>query len=185
MKEMKGRGFIDFSVSGTALLSSAVLLRMKSEVVLKMEEPPRPPVERPTDFVPPPIAFPIRYQSTTTSLEEILKGILEVLRAERLLPPSAAHLVTQTPAVFEQVDDWLVKIEENIKIFLSNLQREYARGGKLSFLRLLGKGDVLDAVRMFIVLLFLAMEGKVGLRQDGEFGDIEIELRNNGDSTPD
>src|SRR5712692_10465981 len=83
MGEMKSRGFIDFSVSGTALLSSAVLLRMKSELILKMEEPPRPPLEKPTDYVPPPLAFPIRFQSTTTSLDEVLKGILDVLRAER------------------------------------------------------------------------------------------------------
>ncbi len=107
MKEMKGRGFIDFSVSGTALLSSAVLLRMKSELVLKMEEPPRPPPEKPTDYVPPPLAFPIRFQSTTTSLDEVLKGILDVLKAERLLPSETAQLVSRTPAVFEQADDWL------------------------------------------------------------------------------
>lgn len=185
MKEMKGRGFIDFSVSGTALLSSAVLLRMKSELVLKMEEPAKAPLEKPTDFVPPPLAFPIRYQSTTTSLEEILKGILEVLKAERLLPSATARLVTHTPAVFEQVDDWLVKIEENIKIFFERLRHESGPEGKLSFLRMLGKGDVLEAVRMFIMLLFLAVEGKVGLRQDEEYGDIEIELVNNGDSASD
>lgn len=185
MREMKGRGFIDFSVSGTALLSSAVLLRMKSELVLKMEEPPKPPLERPTDFVPPPLAFPIRYQSTTTSLEEVLRGILDVLRAERMLPFSTAQLLTRTPAVFEEVDDFLVRIEENIKAFFGRLQRESARGGRLSFLRLLGNGDALEAVRMFIMLLFLAVEGKVGLQQDVEFGDIGIELRSIGDSTSD
>src|SRR5207247_8168194 len=43
MGEMRGRGYIDFSVSGTALLTSAVLLRMKSELFLKLEEPPKPP----------------------------------------------------------------------------------------------------------------------------------------------
>src|SRR5437773_8686335 len=97
MGEMRGRGYIDFSVSGTALLTSAVLLRMKSELVLKMEEPPKPPPERPTDYVPPPLAFPIRYHPTTTSLDEDLKGILEVLKAERLLPVVTSQLVIRTP----------------------------------------------------------------------------------------
>src|SRR5437879_13172396 len=105
MKEMKGRGFIDFSVSGTALLSSAVLLRMKSELVLKMEDPPRPPLEKPTDSVPPPLAFPIRFQSTTTSLDEVLKGILNVLRADRLLPSETAQLVSRPPGAVEQAGD--------------------------------------------------------------------------------
>jgi segregation and condensation protein A len=185
MREMNGRGFIDFSVSGTALLSSAVLLRMKSELVLKMEEPPRPPPEKPTDYVPPPLTFPIRFQSTTTSLDEVLKGILDVLRAERLLPSETAKLVSRTPAVFEQVDDWLVKIEDEIKAFYSRLLDETVPGESLSFLNLLGKGDVVQAVRMFIMLLFLAIEKKVGLVQAEEFGDIQIEVMNNGNPSSD
>ncbi len=185
MKEMRGRGFIDFSVSGTALLSSAILLRMKSELVLKMEEPRKPPLERPTDFVPPPLAFPIRYQSTTTSLEEVLKGILDVLKSERMLPAATSQLVTRTPAVFEQADDWLVRIEEEIKTFLQRLLREATSNGRLSFVRLLGKGDAVEAVRMFIMLLFLAMEGKIGLEQNEEFGDIQIELREHGSTASD
>jgi segregation and condensation protein A len=180
MKEMRVRGYIDFSVSGTALLTSAILLRMKSELILKMEEPPKPPAERPTDFVPPPLAFPIRYQSTTTSLEEVLKGILEVLKAEKLVPVSTAQLASRTPEVFEQVDDWLVKIEEEIKMFYGQLLKANVSGTSLSFLDLLGKGDVVQAVRMFIMLLFLAIEGKVGLHQQEEFGDIEVMVRDVG-----
>ena len=179
MGEMKSRGFIDFSVSGTALLSSAVLLRMKSELILKMEEPPRPPLARPTDYVPPPLAFPLRYEYTTTSLDEVLKGLLDVLKAERLLPQSVA-LASRTPEVFEQADDFLVKIEDNIKAFLARLLKLGKTGSRMSFLRLLGQGDVLEAVRMFIMLLFLAADGKVALSQDREFGDIGIELVNVG-----
>ncbi len=179
MGEMKSRGFIDFSVSGTALLSSAVLLRMKSELVLKMEEPPRPPLARPTDYVPPPLAFPLRYEYTTTSLDEVLKGLLDVLKAERLLPQSVV-LASRTPEVFEQVDDFLVKIEDNIKAFLARLVKLGRTGSKMSFVGLLGKGDVLEAVRMFVMLLFLAADGKVALSQDREFGDIGIELVNSG-----
>jgi segregation and condensation protein A len=185
MREMRGRGYIDFSVSGTALLTSAILLRMKSELLLKMEEPPKPPPEKPTDYVPPPLAFPIRYQSTTTSLEEVLKGILEVLKAERLVPVGTSQLVTRTPAVFEQADDWLVKIEEEIKAFYDQLLKTGARTGRLSFLKLLANGDAVQAVRMFIMLLFLAFEGKVGLNQIEEFGDIEIEMKIVGSTATD
>ncbi|TMI25984.1 hypothetical protein E6H36_05940 [Candidatus Bathyarchaeota archaeon] len=181
LREMKGRGFIDFSVSGTALLSSAILLRMKSELVLKMEDPPKPPVARPTDYVPPPLMFPLRFESTTTSLDQVLKGILEVLKAERLLPAQLQQ-ASRTPEVFEQVDDFLVKIEENIKAFYAKVILEHSRGRIISFLRLLGKGSVLEAVRIFIMLLFLAAEGKIGLSQDEEFGDIRVELRSSGGS---
>ena len=182
LSEMKGRGFIDFSVSGTALLSSAVLLRMKSELVLKMEEPPKPPVERPTDYVPPPLAFPLRYEYTTTSLDEVLKGLLDVLKAERLLP-TGVPLASRTPEVFEQIDDFMVSIEENMKAFYARLLSEARGKARLSFLRLVGKGDVLDAVRIFLMLLFLAVEGKIGLAQPHEFGDIQIEVRDSGSTS--
>lgn len=182
LREMKGRGYVDFSVSGTALLSSAILLRMKSELVLKMEEPPKPPVERPTDYVPPPLAFPLRYEYTTTSLDEVLKGLLEVLKAERMLP-TGIQLASRTPEVFEQVDDFMVGIEENMKAFYDRLLKEAERKVRLSFLRLLGKGDMVEAVRIFLMLLFLAVEGKVGLVQAQEFGDIEIEVRENGSAS--
>jgi len=184
MGEMRNRGFIDFSVSGTALLSSAVLLRMKSELVLKMEEPPKPPVARPTDFVPPPLPFPLRYEYTTTSLDEVLKGLLDVLKAERLLP-AHVQLASKTPEVFEQIDDFMVKIEDHINAFLSRLSQEGGDNVRLSFLKLLGRGDVLQAVQMFLMLLFLAADGKVGLVQEAEFGDIGIELRNTGSSGSD
>ena len=179
MGEMRNRGFIDFSVSGTALLSSAVLLRMKSELVLKMEEPPKPPLAKPTDYVPPPLPFPLRYEYTTTSLDEVLKGLLDVLKAERMLPASV-QLASKTPEVFERMDDFMVKIEDNIKAFFARLLREGGKRGRMSFLKLLGKGDVLEAVRMFIILLFLAADDKVALFQDAEFGDIGIELRSAG-----
>lgn len=182
LREMKGRGYVDFSVSGTALLSSAILLRMKSELVLKMEEPPKPPVERPTDYVPPPLAFPLRYEYTTTSLDEVLKGLLDVLKAERMLP-TGIQLASRTPEVFEQADDFMVGIEENMKLFYARLLKEAGRKVRVSFLRLVGRGDIVDAVRLFLMLLFLAVEGKVGLVQTEEFGDIEIEVRENGSAS--
>src|SRR5438046_10504411 len=153
---------------------------MKSGPVQKIEQPPQPPPVRATEYVPPPLAFPIRYQSTTTSLEEVLKGILEVLKAERLMPVGTSQLVSTTPAVFEQADDWLVKIAEEMKAFYNRLMKETVRDRTSSFLKLLGDGDAVQAVRMFIMLLFLPFDGKNGLNQMEEFGDIAREMRNDG-----
>lgn len=179
MREMKQRGFIDFSISGTALLSSAILLRMKSELVLKMEEPPRPPVERPTDYVPPPLAFPLRYEATTTSLDMVLKELLEVLKVERSLPQTLEQLATRAPEVFEQMDDFQRHIEEHIEALYKRLALEAGKihGAKLSFLALLIKRTVIEAVQLFLMLLFLTVQGRVGLYQSEEFADIMIELK--------
>src|SRR5260370_18029488 len=118
----------------------------------------------------------MRCKSTTPSLDEVLTGILDVRRAERFLPFETAKLLSRTPAVFEQVDDWLVKIEDEIKAFYSRLLDETVPGESLSFLKLLGKGDTVQAVRMFIMLLFLAIETKVGLLQTDEFAVIQTQL---------
>jgi chromatin segregation and condensation protein Rec8/ScpA/Scc1 (kleisin family) len=45
---------------------------------------------------------------------------------------------------------------------------------------LLGQGDTVQAIHMFIMLLFLAIEKKVGLVQTEEFGDIRIAVTSNG-----
>ena len=73
LAEMKKQGFIDFSASGTALLSSSMIHRMKSELVLEMEEPPKPPIARPNEEVPPPLPFPIRFEYTSTSIEQFFQ----------------------------------------------------------------------------------------------------------------
>ncbi len=179
MQEMRQRGYIDFSISGTALLSSAILLRMKSELVLKMEEPPKPPVERPTDYVPPPLAFPLRYEATTTSLDMVLKELLEVLKAERSLGQTMEQIASRTPEVFEQLDDFQRHIEEHIENLYKRLVAEARKSGGagMSFLGLLVKREVLEAVRLFLMLLFLAVQGRVGLYQSEEFADIIIELK--------
>src|SRR5205809_973340 len=62
---------------------------------------------------------------------------------------------------------------------------ETVRDRSLSFLKLLGDGDAVQTVRMFIMLLFLAFEGKIGLNQMEEFRDIEIEMRNDGSAVSD
>src|SRR5207249_11055694 len=124
-------------------------------------------------------------QSTTTYLNKVIKGILDVLRAEKLLASETAQLVSRTPDVFKKADDWLVKIEDEINAFYSPLLEETVPGVTLSFLQLLGKGDTVQAVRMFIMLLFLVIERKVGLVQSEEFGDIRIEVINNGNPVSD
>src|SRR5947209_18042482 len=111
--------------------------------------------------------------------------MLDLLSAESLLVLDTAQLITRTPGVFEQSDDWHVKIEDEINAFYSRLLKETVPGESLSFLQLLGKGDTVQAVRMFIMLLFLAIERKVGLVQTEEFGDIRIEVINNGNPVSD
>jgi segregation and condensation protein A len=175
LAEMKKQGFIDFSASGTALLSSSMIHRMKSELVLKMEEPPKPPIARPNEEVPPPLPFPIRFEYTATSIEQVLSVIEEVLKRESLALAERKSLLSP-PEILEQMDEFLANIEKNIGIFYATLLRKADRGATLSFLQLTKDSTLLDAVRAFIMLLFLVMQNKVSLSQKEDRGDIIIIL---------
>ena len=175
LAEMKKQGFIDFSASGTALLSSTMIHRMKSELVLKMEEPPKPPIPRPNEEIPPPLPFPIRFEYTATSIEQVLSVLEEVLKRESLALAERKSLLSP-PEILEQMDEFLANIEKNIGIFYDTLLRKAGRGATLSFLQLTKDSTLLDAVRAFIMLLFLVMQNKVSLSQKEDRGDIIISL---------
>jgi segregation and condensation protein A len=175
LAEMKKQGFIDFSASGTALLSSAMIHRMKSELVLKMEEPPKPPIARPNEEVPPPLPFPIRFEYTSTSIEQVLTMLEEVLKRESIALAERKGLLSP-PEILEQMDEFLANIEKNIEIFYVSLMQEAANNPTMSFLRLTKGHTLLDAVRFFIMLLFLVMQNRVSLSQNEDQGDIIITL---------
>lgn len=175
LAEMKNSGYIDFSASGTALLSSSIVHRMKSELVLKMEEPPKPPVPRPNEEIPPPLPFPLRFEYTSTSVAEILGALQEVLINEKAVL-AKKPFVLSPPSVFEQLDEFLAHIEENIENFYGKLINLSIRGLPISFRKLVKGQTLLEAVRVFIMLLFLANEKKILLGQDEEGSDLLIRL---------
>lgn len=175
MAEMKKNGYVDFSASGTALLSSSVVHRMKSEVVLKMEEPPKPPTPRPNEEIPPPLPFPLRFEYTSTSVVEILRTLQEALATEKAALEKKPFVLSP-PSVFEQFDEFLANIEENIEDYYAQLIRLSIRGLPLSFRDLVKDKSLLEAVRVFIMLLFLANQNKIILTQDEQGTDLYIRL---------
>ncbi len=175
LAEMKNNGYVDFSASGTALLSSSIVHRMKSELVLKMEEPPKPPSPKPTDEVPPPLPFPLRFEYTSTSVTEVLRRLQEVLMNEKAIL-AKKPFVLSPPSVFEQLDEFLANMEENIQNFYGELIKLSIRGVPISFTDLVAGQSVIQVVRVFIMLLFLANEKKILLTQNEQNMDIFIRL---------
>jgi segregation and condensation protein A len=173
--EMKKNGYIDFSASGTALLSSSVVHRMKSELVLKMEEPPKLPIPKPDVEVPPPLPFPLRFEYTSTSVAEVLRTLQEVLENEKVIL-AKKQFVLSPPSVFEQLDEFLANIEENIENFYANVIKLSIRGLPISFKELIKGQTLLEIVRVFIMLLFLANQKKILLTQDEQSSDLYIRL---------
>lgn len=175
LAQMKKNGYTDFSASGTALLSSSVLHRMKSELVLKMEEPPTPPKPRPNVEIPPPLPFPLRFEYTATSVEQVLRTLQEVLMNERIVLEKKPFVLSP-PSVFEQMDEFLAHIEENIENFYAKLINLSIKGSPISFMEMVKDQTLIQIVRLFIMLLFLANQKKILLTQPIEGSDIYIKL---------
>lgn len=178
--EMRRRGFVDFTASGIALLSSATIYRMKSELVLELQEPPRPPVERPVEFMPPPVELPFRYEYTSTTIENILKALEEALKSETAvqLQPKLTP-ITPAPPMVQEIDDFMVDIDKRIEEMYSRIAALAPRG-KIPLSDLDDGLSKLESIRVFILVLFLACNGRVQLWQEEEFGEIYVSLPERG-----
>ncbi len=176
LEKMKDQGYIDFYASGIALLSSATIHRAKSELILKMEEPPRPPQPRPDVSVPPPIPMPIRFQYTSTTIKDVLKSLEEVLSKNLESSPTLAKQILESYPIAEQLDEFLVNVEEHISEFYKILKTQAKSSKLISFIEITKDSSNLERVRKFVYLLFLASEKKIDLDQENEFGDIKISV---------
>ena len=176
LREMDRSGKVDFRASGVALDSSALIYLMKSKLLLKLEEPPLPP-KGPQDYVPPPLFLPLRYELTSTTIKHLLEVLDEVLQGEKLLHPVKSVTESVLPAVSEilpQLDMYLMEIELQMQKLYASLSERVKGAGIIEFSTLI-KGLVkLEAIRTFILLLFLAQEGKIGLWQNEETEEIYI-----------
>jgi len=166
--EMDRTGKVDFRASGVALDSSALIYLMKSKLLLTLQEPPAPP-KPPPDFIPPPLFLPLRHELTSTTIENLLGVLDEVLKGEKLhrldkivsqpVLPAVTDILPQFDALWAELD---MQMEE-----LYNFLCEKVKGsGIIEFSTIIKGITRIEAVRKFILLLFMAQDGKVSLWQN-------------------
>lgn len=177
LTEMERTEKVDFRASGVALDSSALIYLMKSKLLLTLQEPPVLP-KAPTDFVPPPLFLPLRHELTSTTIEHLLEVLDDVLKGEKLL--SLHHVVEQHP-VLPSVTDLLPQFDKFIAELGLQVDKLYAilcekvQGQGIIDFTTLSKGATrIEALRMFIYLLFLAQDGLVSLWQNEETEELYI-----------
>jgi chromatin segregation and condensation protein Rec8/ScpA/Scc1 (kleisin family) len=178
LEEMEKTGQVDFRASGVALDSSALIYLMKSKLLLELEEPP-PPAKPSQDLLPPPLFLPLRHELTSTTIKHLLEVLDDVLKGEKLirLEKGTSEPLLPTPSeIFPQLDMYLMEIELQMEKLYTSLA-ERVKGAGIIELSSLLKGAVrLEAIRTFILLLFLAQEGKLSLWQDEETEEVYITL---------
>ena len=176
--EKSGPEKVDFRASGVALDSSALIYLMKSKLLLTLQEPPAAPPRVPTDFIPPPLFLPLRHELTSTTIQHLLEVLDDVLKGEKML--NLNHVIEQHP-ILPAVTDLLPKFDR----FIAELEFEVDKLYNLLIERTGGQGIIdfttltkgltrIEALRIFIYLLFLAQDGMVSLWQNEETEELYI-----------
>jgi chromatin segregation and condensation protein Rec8/ScpA/Scc1 (kleisin family) len=180
LSEMERTGKVDFRASGVALDSSALIYLMKSKLLLTLQEPPTPP-KPPPDFIPPPLFLPLRHELTSTTIKNLLEVLDEVLKGEKLHRLDKVVSQPVLPAVTDllpQFDAFLAELESSMQALYALLCEKVKGAGIIDFSTIIKGFDRIEAVRTFILLLFLAQDGKVGLWQNEETEELYITVGN-------
>ena len=180
LTEMDKAGKVDFRASGVALDSSALIYLMKSKLLLTLQEPPPPP-SLPKDFVPPPLFLPLRHELTSTTIKHLLEVLDEVLKGEKPLNLDrviATPVLPQASDLMPQFDKFMAEIDMQMGQFYQHLLELVKGAGIIEFSTLIKGLPRIEAVRIFILLLFLAQDGKISLWQNEETEEIYIAVGN-------
>jgi chromatin segregation and condensation protein Rec8/ScpA/Scc1 (kleisin family) len=180
LSEMERTGKVDFRASGVALDSSALIYLMKSKLLLTLQEPPSPP-KAPSDFVPPPLFLPLRHELTSTTIQNLLEVLDDVLKGEKLYRLDKVVAQPVLPAVSDilpQFDIFLAELELQMDKLYELLCEKVKGAGIIEFSALIKGLSRIEGVRTFILLLFLAQEVKVNLWQDEETEELYIAVGN-------
>jgi segregation and condensation protein A len=176
--EKSGPEKVDFRASGVALDSSALIYLMKSKLLLTLQEPPAAPLKVPTDFVPPPLFLPLRHELTSTTIQHLLEVLDDVLKGEKLL--SLNHVIEQHPILpavtdlLPKFDRFIAELEFEVDKLYAILMEKTGGQGIVDFTTLSKGATRIEALRMFIYLLFLAQDGLVSLWQNEETEELYI-----------
>jgi len=174
--EMKKGGYIDFTTAGIALLSSATIYRMQSELILELQEPPTPPSEKLVEYLPPPIQPPLRYEHLSTTIDHLLQALEEALKNESAveLHPKIIPIMPTQP-IIQEIDEFMIAIEKNIE----NLYKSILRFGDkvIPFSKLTVGLKRLEVIRVFLLVLYLTCRNKIQLWQEEDFGEIYLSIK--------
>jgi len=167
---------IDYRIAGTAVNSSVYIYLKKAELLLAMEEPPAPPEERGEVYLPPPVPLPFRFEFTTTSVQDLINALERALQEES--GHGEVHRLPTLPIPvpnFLDFETYLLEVEARSDDLLEKMRVTVDSELRLS--KMIAGLGWLDAVRLFMMLLFLAQRMEIDLDQDEEETDVTIKVR--------
>lgn len=166
--------YIDLRICGRALLSAAILLRLKTEYLLEFgreEEEILRVIEE--DIFLPPIRPPFRKNIRPTSSAEFIEALRE------LVFPPKKHIRKHIKGsgslpVIPQFDGSSVELTKSMKQVHAQLIEASLDNNPISFVNFVTGMSHIQIIRVFLSLLFLISKGSIRIIQDRQFGDIMI-----------
>ena len=116
----------------------------------------------------------MRYELSSTTIDNLLNVLDEVLKGENIRPPPQPQTILPAPEIIPQVDLYLLEIEDRMKTIYDQLCQIAATGELIAFSKLVSGLEKIEAIKTFIILLFLAQRGKIGLWQEEEIEELYI-----------
>jgi chromatin segregation and condensation protein Rec8/ScpA/Scc1 (kleisin family) len=176
LEEMERRDEVDFRASGMALDSSTAIYLMKADLLLKLEEPPKT-INLKSDFVPPPLILPLRYEVTTTTIQNLLDALDNALKTEKKLVTNlhSKKIPIPPPEILPSINLYLIEIEEQMNRLLLKIQ--IMKEDVIKFTLLVKGQEKMEVIQTFIILLFLAQTNKISLWQEKDNEDIFITIK--------
>ena len=176
VKLLNQAGKKDYRVAGIAALSSAMIHRMKVESIFALQKAAmeKRPLSQREDVDIDLINMPYRHESTyPVTLDELL-NVLENLIGSIANPRSSRRQLQFEPVEVPDFNDYFISLEKIIGQYEELIVNKIRPTGSGSFRNIVSGLELIDVVRCFFAILFLARDTKVDLEQTEN--DIMVSL---------
>jgi len=166
----------DLRVAGIAALSSAMIHRMKVESIFALQKAAmeKKPLTQRENLDIEVINMPYRHESTyPVTLDELL-SVLENLIGTIANPRSSRRQLEFEPVQTPNFDDYFISLEKIIGQYEELIMNKIKAEGYGSFKNIVSNLELIDVIRCFFAILFLARDMKVDLEQTED--DIVVSL---------
>lgn len=176
VKLLNQTGKKDYRVAGIAALSSAMIHRMKVESIFALQKAAmeKRPLSQREDVDIDLINMPYRHESTyPVTLDELL-NVLENLIGSIANPRSSRRQMQFEPVEVPDFNDYFISLEKIIGQYEELIVNKIRPTGSGTFRNIVSGLELIDVVRCFFAILFLARDTKVDLEQTEN--DIMVSL---------
>lgn len=183
LKRIREMQTLDLHVPANLILAASILLRFKSDAVRLEEEEQVVEQETFIDEGRAPVEIPMLSLRTRippkrkVTLDELVQALEEVFEQQKKREEKAARPAIPPSMVIELPE---FDLEERMGEMLGRVRKSVDKKGLVTFSQLLGERTRENIVFTLLPLLFLAQNGKVNIFQEKFFGEIFVQLLEEG-----